>query len=465
MIGSLPHTNRNLQQRSTNQLMHLPQVALKHALSEVILAAYGLNWTPRAVRQHRTVKAGSLAYVDYAIPCFELAQTLQLSPVDVATKLAFMLSAQTRDTASGAVLLDAQFEAVSGYINICLSEVSIKVAINAAARWFNKPTSRKQAKSYDTLLVLGPRLDYHESFALTDKALQYIDHCYDLLGKNHETNFLISDYSEYMVDHLTAAVSVNHELPVSGIEFSKLNREVRNFLTDQNRNNTHITRSYSKLRSAWVAKRKRVLSHMELNHSYATYESKLTKHVHHYLDSQPISKLRARGIIADPNSKAVYFEEGLNVYPVRSAAGLLYSLSYILYQLETVAQSMRRSPSKSLVVIAPHKMHFLIHTFVRLSIPTKSMPDRVICFDPTNSKADILAMSGTVPSIEGHFSTIETCLQNMSPYWLSNQHKRQTLLALVDLPVQLSESVNRIQLPSLFDAVSSSVESLTILSS
>ncbi len=439
-----------------------PQVAIRAAVAEVITGIYGIDWLPRAVRQQRRINVSSLAYIDYAVPCFELGKILRKNPDTIANEIARALEANLFNI-PGDILKDAQFEAVGGYINICLSDVSVYRATTAAVRWFKYPTLGSKQRPTDTFLILGPRLDYHESFALTDRSYQYIEHLYRLLNKKHTTSYLINDCSEYMIDHLTAAITVNKQDPMNGLELSQLNRAVRCFLTAGRSQDKQIGQAFSKQRLSWINKRKRSLARMNIIKSESTYESRIRREIHNYLDSQSTKTLKAKGIIKDATSRAVYFVDGNDILPVRSANGMLYSLAYILYKLETVARSMKNSPSKTLIVIAPHKMHLLIHSFVRLSIASKGMPERVICFDPTISKADILGITTSIPSLAKHFNSIADQLSKPSPEWFNHQYKRQNLLELVDLPVELADAVTRIQLPTIFDMLSESADSLSAL--
>lgn len=442
------------------QYTDLPQNAIKMAVGDVIETLYCQAWLPRAVRQFRTVKAGTLEYIDYAVPCFELATILKKSPQSVAIEVVRKLSEQDHLPVTN-ILSDAKFEAVNGYVNICLSEISIQWAVRAARNWFKHPSMHLKVRPMDTLLIVGPKLDYNIDFGLTDKSLSFIDQLYGLLHKRHQTTYLVSDFSEQMVDYLTAVASAGDDNKLSGIEYSRVNKAVRAYLSHKD-TKSYVHKVFSKSLNQWRRKRITSLKQMPLCSYTTIYESDLVDQVNEFL-SKPAKELHKKNIILDSSSKAVYYEDGSIILPLRSASGLLHSTAFMLYQLETMTRRMSRSPSKTLIVFAPHKLHLLIHSYTRLTLKQEGAMERLICFDPTVSQADLQKLSISMNSFSSHFGVIVRKLSAVSPYWYSNQHKRQALLTLVDMPTELSGAISKAQLPLVFDTTAHSLETLTDL--
>lgn len=438
----------------------LPQNAIKMAVGTVIKSLYGQIWSPRAVRQLRTIKAGTLDYVDYAVPCFEIAQVLQKSPQMVALEIVQELN-KPNILSNDNILSDAKFEVINGYINICLSEVSIQWAVRAARNWYRHPGMHLKPRPKDIFLIIGPRLEYDLESGITDISLSYIDQLYGLLHKRHQASYLVSDFSELMVDYLTGAATADQDGKLSGIEYSRVNKAVRAYLSHKD-SKSYVHKVFTKSLSQWKRKRIKSLKNLTFCTHDIIYESELNASVSDFLD-MPAAYLLLRNIVQDEGSKAVYYEDGSTILPLRSASGLVHSTAYMLYQLEIMSLRMQKSPSNTLIVFAPNKLHLLIHSYTRLTLKQTNAVERLICFDPTVSQADIRKISTSITSFESHFDTIVMKLNAVSPCWYSTQSKRHALLALIDMPTELSGAIQKAQFPLVFDATAHSLEMLTNL--
>src|SRR5690348_14492778 len=63
-------------QDSANYL--IPQQIIKSAVAKVVADKFNLTCDLRVVRQHRAVGGSVLQFIDYAVPCFELAKSVNL---------------------------------------------------------------------------------------------------------------------------------------------------------------------------------------------------------------------------------------------------------------------------------------------------------------------------------------------------------------------------------------------------
>ncbi|CAN5179233.1 hypothetical protein BH09PAT3_BH09PAT3_2430 [soil metagenome] len=436
----------------------LPQPAIGIEIATATQELYGMRWSPRVVRQTRQINAGSLQYVDYAVPCFELGKLLKQDVQIVAQEIVAGLKERQIFVDETNIIYGAQIEAVGGYINFCISDRSIKRAIKTAVHWYKEPYLGMRQRPMDEFLILGTSIGGNNTNEINSHAYKFIDEVYSLIGKKHEATQLMSDYSESTIQCMTSELikRAYEEKELTVFDKMKIQKDVRNFFTKGTPN--------EKVSEQWALCRSNARL-IDARHAPGLiWESDLVNDVHTQFNELSVKTAAKKGIVKDASSQALYYEGANDTVPLRSTGGLLYSPAYLLLTLQTVVQRIKNSQSKTLVVLAPQKLHYLVHTYVRLSVKSKTMPERVICFDPKTSMADITALTRNFGSLETHFKTLAATLLNGQ----ENMHvsrQRQAILSLVDLPVELSFAVGSVQLPLMFDMLHQTSEALAVLKS
>ncbi len=159
-----------------------PMDLVHRAVANAVRYCYGIQIREevRIARWQRPGSRGSLEYIDYAVPLFELAKKVNSRPFDVANRIAERLSNNRHLT---------KVEAVGGYVNIQISNNTL-----------SDMTVRMKATLSKSSHVLAPRtflLVGHEqaSTKASHKALTYIYESTELFAKRRPTKvtLLIND--------------------------------------------------------------------------------------------------------------------------------------------------------------------------------------------------------------------------------------------------------------------------------
>lgn len=435
----------------------LPKVAIATLISSAAESMFGSSWQPRVVRQQRQIQ-GSLNTVDYAVPCFELAQKNLLSPADVAIKLTEFL---TDNPLAADVDIEYKVEAVSGYVNFQLSDASIAAAVKTATAWYKNPTPYYALHSRNTCVVFGMGIYGDVALDTTDRAFAYIQDIYQVLGVHTKAQYIIDDHTEELVKFLHGMVIADKNF--SKIEQIRLYSEIRNFITSYPKPGrpSALARVLKDIRASWIDGRNIQISRRFINKYKNIFMSSQARPVHVFLNAQNDNE----SIFLDPQSSAAYYIIGEDMMPLRSAGGVLYPMAFVLYNLNVSIHRAMTSNDEALIVLGSHKMSLAISENINLLVGQAENKDRVRYFDPRASKASLLEIETEVPSTKVHFNTIAHALSMVSFATLSNHEKRLSLLTLLDMPAEISEYAALLHIPNLFDAISQSNDALKQLSS
>lgn len=148
-----------------------PQEYIIPVIERYINLEWSLVYKPRLVRQERTTLVGSLKYIDYAIPCFELANQLRLSPTVVARRLAELVN-----TDDDATSFSTKFkvESVDGYLNFQLSNEYLQQLKDKTVEWLKAQRQKRDGND---------RLLFFETDGIPEGVEEYITSIYDSLNK------------------------------------------------------------------------------------------------------------------------------------------------------------------------------------------------------------------------------------------------------------------------------------------
>lgn len=453
--NTTPLQNQHPDRLELRGLELLPQPAISQELAKVIHLLYGLQWIPRVVRQTRELKVGALPFIDYAVPCFELAKLLKTDVQTVAEQIATACKSSLMQYDSMHPLHGAGLEAVGGYVNVYISNASLTRSIRLAERWYTRPYLATRQRPMDEILMLGNKSWDNYDGNITVSAYNLVDDVYDLLGKRHNATELVSDFSEHAMEELTALIAGEYarQNGPSTLNMMRAEREVREYFSNPAAAH-HIHQKWEQAREQWLPQHQRQVD--------VLFESDHHVQAHEYFDTLTSKTAAKKGIIYDNATKALYYSDTIDTVPLRSTRGVVYSSAYLLVVLRDIVQKIKTSQSKTLVVIAPQRLHYLIHTYVRLSVRSPHVPERVICFDPKTARADIVALQTDIVSLEDHFDQMGDAVRTGADN-LSISRRRQALLLLIDFPVDLTYAVSKVQMPLLFDLLHQSVDALAIL--
>ncbi len=124
-----------------------PKKVIQAQLEICLKQLFGIDHKPRVVRQERgTSTTGALTYIDYSVPCFELARYLDRKPRDVTKELQTVLSSVFTE---GAV--DISVDAIEGYLNFQLGDSYIKRIFDAQYNTTLGDTPEDEKLSYRIL--------------------------------------------------------------------------------------------------------------------------------------------------------------------------------------------------------------------------------------------------------------------------------------------------------------------------
>ena len=400
-----------------------------------------------------------MQFIDYAIPCFELAKALNLDVNVVAHDLAGELKNQVGVMAKK--LGDFEYEAVDGYINIQLSPAYLDETVKAAMSWLQAPKSYSDRESRDMFLIISTGSDKLSEHTLNEQAYQYIHDIYRLMHKEQTLAYILDDFSESILKQLS------HHTEQTGNQLQNTQQQIRShrrtkaFMSglieiDQN---DPIIEKFIAVQASLAKKRKKSLDDMGVDNYELIFESSIVTEVQDYLDR--LEDRAGLQIIKDPASRAIYYAHDNKIHALRSAGGMLYSAGYMLYELEINLIKSQEALARTLIVLAPSELHTLVAAYSQALITKHGLKTKLVCFDPRVAQADIIQLQSSISSVTEHFAAVEYLLASLKNQWLRDIKARQSLLSLIDLPETLNQAINNAQMPVLFDAISESVEMLT----
>jgi len=427
------------QEVTENISSEFPQPFIQEGLARAATRAYGVNWQPRVVRQRSRITTPSLAMIDYAVPCFELAKILGLHPNEIAVELC--------DAVKGSLAMDGFTSvAMGGYINFQVPHTFLALALQRTIQWLVSP--RPLVDQYvDYFLVVGPILGQEAEFKVTDVTCQYIDAVYSALGNNYHIQYMVGDSSEEAVSNLAHTLHANHATDLSSLQ---LRRQLQAHLLDPSQPETGsvIAEVLALRRAEWQMEREKTVQDLGIKRHRSVFESDMAAAVHDYLDK--ISSERS-ALIGDATSRAVYYMRGTTVLALRSAEGFLYRFAYLFYALDT----MRLEADARLTVLAPAILSAVLKDFLSTREETGQ---QVVFIDPAVMQADILEMQSAITSPSNHFLALAKAIEQVQPHLFSEPVSRRALLSIIDMPYSLSLMASQLQIPAIFDCIGLSVQ-------
>ncbi len=462
LVRSYLRICQRMPEKHKSKLSIYPQVLIGSVLSSTLQKLYGVQFDLRMVRQNRKKKVGTLDFIDYAIPCFELARELNISPEVIAKRLAESVSSSKDESDVGQYIRDSYIEAVDGYLNFQLSDNYLAKLISQAAQWFSLPQLITASVRPQAMLVIGPTIsETVQPYDTMYQALFCADAMYKLLGKEVPKYCLLRDYSEDTLDILTGLLEAIDNSKLPGVypnsRTFEFTRQTKSFMTKSGENpeNEKVTKLYGEKRNDWLKLHKKSLSFLDQPENRVLFESSLAYQVNGFIDE--LSDNRLKGIIHDAETGAVYYiTPGNEALALRSAGGLLYSFAYLLFALEAILGVIEEKRNGEVLIIVPQKLHPIIYQYFAMLKEYKSLSSTIICFDPAVSQADIVEINRSIPRLMEHFTNLSTVLKDVMASDLDHYKARQNVLSLIDLPSELSSYIAGGNLAALFDALNHS---------
>lgn len=434
-----------------------PKLLIANVVARAVAITFGAEWQPRVVRYQKSQMLGSLNTIDYVVPCFELGKLLEAEPLRIAEKLAMAVSANMIKEIGGQL----EVEAVGGYLNFQLTENYMQGTLSDVAHWFQKPHFMYEAPTDNHLLVI-------ESGAAGDSmTASIIEHAYfdlqalyTLLGNKLSLHYLLRDGSGEAVADLSEAVSsvlkTHNSAPLSDNEKMSIRSGIKKALITDGYPDTNsgtsseVVRVLQDVRKDWAELWKARPSNFLADSQALISESSIAGLVNAYLDDQ--TSALSRILIRDEANRAVYFAQGDVLVALRSVEGLLYAPAFILFVLDDLLTKLEKTKG-SLVVLAPQRLHLELYEFAKL-LQAKTP---VVCFDAQVSKADILEIEATGLSMRDCLQEVQIALGSVKSDLLAGVHSRQSILSLVDLPLELNAYLLNHQFPAVFDLLNAAI--------
>lgn len=423
-----------------------PHNQIKSMLFELVTNIYGIDWVPRVVRQHKRLNVGTLDFIDYAVPCYELAQKLNTDPKDLALDIEHRLRQLNAS--------EFKAEAIEGYVNFQLSESVFQEMRARSIEWYSSPHLGGLSGLHKVnFAVVGLNITSQPDLGTTDRARAYLQQIYKEVGISTKSKFLVGDYSNEMIDPLFEL------LENDGMDRLSLYRSIRSFLSkpDSLKSGSSVSRVHKEMLRNWIAMNE-VDTHSEDD---LIFESNLSTEAHSFLDDYESSE--SFEMLKDEASLAVYYVGEHDTLPLRSASGILYTPAFILYLLSKEIHELDQNDA--LVVVGSHRLSLLISTYIKSLVNNFDSRKTVIYFDPRVSKADITELYAKAPNVKDFLKVAVGCLRLVQDDDLRDGSKRQAVLSLLDLPIEINDFILRQSLPQLFDSINLATEALEVIQS
>ena len=422
---------------------------IKVRVSELVAAEYGIDWHPRIVRQRKSLQVGTLAYIDYAIPCHELAEKTKTSPREIAINIERLLKL---DASQG-----FEAEAIEGFINFELSRQTLVKMQKQSSDWYVNPELLNSGFTDIRYLMVGLSVATKEDLGTTERTHAYLEQIYKSFRISTKSNHLVDDYSNIITEPLFELLR-----GATAEGQPSLYRSIRNFLSNPEMldEDLDINKAHKELCSEWVVSRKE----KGYAHDSLTFGSAIREDVHAFLDGYESGE--AFEILKDEASKAVYYIGGGDTLSLRSANGMLYTPAFVLFMLhKEIHQSIGNEGKSALVVMGSHRLSLIISAYIQALVSGLRSSEAIMYFDPRVSKADVIELSTKAPNIKNLFKDANGCLQKIQADDFNDVFKRRAILNLIDFPLEISEFAGRLLLPQLFDGVSQVAESIELINS
>lgn len=435
-------------------LFQYPHHAINNIIASTAKDIYGVNWSPRVVRFRPKEVSSSLQYIDYAVPCFDLAKKINTSPKVIANKISKSLHKYT-DKECTAVLDNFCFEALSGYVNFQLQDGYFEKYLLLASEWFRTPSlvnlSRKDVK----FLVYSSTFDTLPAQKTLYSAYSYLDKLYQLTKFDFSSTFVISDYSDTSIESIANKVTNDTKRKQNLITSYSL---VRKEITDNSYTNKIISEATRKVSKECITVHRKRAAKLKINNHDIVLESSISKQVNIFLDG--LKKQQAElNLIFDKETASIYFDNPNTPVALRSADGILHKSSFVLYLMDKALVD-----GQNLIILAPQTIHQFLKQFVANKLRGDATSDRaIVYFDPQVSSADIFEMETSKIKLKPHFNQLAMILQKNIDKSDTGNGMRYNLLSLADMPMELYDLVANNQLPAIYDLINQSNFTLGVL--
>lgn len=193
-----------------------PMELVHRAVTNAVRYCYGIpsREEVRVSRWQRAGSRGSLEYIDYAFPVFELAKNVDSNPFDVASNIAKRLAKNKHIT---------KVEAVGGYVNI---QVSNTLLLDMTLRMKDTLLKSPHVLPHRTFLLVGHE---QEATMASHRALTYIYESTELFAQRHpaKVTLLINDINN---SEISSKDLVFDSLKANVVLASDISKEVSNFI-------------------------------------------------------------------------------------------------------------------------------------------------------------------------------------------------------------------------------------------
>jgi hypothetical protein len=426
-----------------------PSTLINTAIGQIAFEIYGKRWIPRAVRLRGNVGTSKLEHIDYAVPCFELAQQIKREPDRVSNRIHSLLITDKYRT----IVPQEKFkiESVNGYVNFQLTNEYIDSLLDMTTQWFAKPNAIGLIAKTN-LLVLAPNFIPENSTRTTDLSVHLLDSLFNILDTKPTIEYLLNDKSENYVNYLVNYIDNTNLLgrpKLNPLNRAKTYKEVKSYLFNKDDKNSSVKKAIFELRTSRLKERKNTLKALGFNEYKTVSESSLYNFVGD-LFNKLAKESNSLKLVFDPKNPAVFYNDPSYPAPLRSITGTIYHLGYIYYLVYSIVTDQTNGKGLAHVIIAPQKIHSYIYEFAEELSKNYKRKNKLVCFDPQVSRADIDEINRSIKSLKGHFNNLSEQLL-FSKARLQNKNTRKDILGLLDFPLELSGYVNNQQVPAIFD--------------
>lgn len=418
---------------------------IQHAISSVVRDRYGLQWEPRVVLQKKDISKTLLKYVDYAVPCFDIAKILDVPPADITKDIVMLLKNKNRLEPASEYLQNFNFDNEGGYVNFQLDDEYIKTTVLSTNSWLGRPEDFFDAASID-IMALG--YGSYDLSQLDDlhSALDCLSRLSSHLNISPSMEYILSDISEESIEGLVDSCIGEAD---SKIEKISARKTIINALSLAGNSGEH--QSYINVREliknhAVTPQHKKIL---EIKNTKILHESNIADEVNGFFNEMHSQKEKMYENFkhdTDEKSHAVYYIYDEDYIPVRSSKGYLHSGAFIFYRISRYLLDAQNG--KKVIILAPRRWHEIIGHFVS-SLDTQNT--ELVLFDPKTSRADLGAIQLKLSQSDGFIKEFQSFLSDSYKKMITKQLKRQHVLSLIDFPIDANRYITSMQLPALFD--------------
>jgi len=427
-----------------------PKFIIQHIVASSVRDLYGVQWQPRVVLQrHREVEDSSLKSIDYAVPCFELSQVIDQSPIQIAETLAKHLAGRLTETSDTDYFKAISSESIAGYVNFRLKQSLIKSVIKNSLLWYKTPIQVASGKALDIYLMGYP----DDSAEYVGNAVKLAHEVGNLLGVDIAVNYFYQNASSDYIDSLVEQSAADN---VGVTEKLKIKRALREHVASSE----DVEAAFIDTAGEYTSGQSQSLKHQlaGITGYIVNSEQKLALKVHSFLDNElPTITKGSTEYIFDEANRAIYFDHEHDIVALRSAEGFLYEHAYMLYYLHNL-KSWSQNTNR-IMLFAPHSKHRLIQTWLSF-LYEDSMS--VVLFDPTVSKLDIEEFTSVSGGTKQLLTTAQSYLSNFNVIDIDNFNDRYNLLQVADFSIDALVALESRNMPAFFDILSQAAHAIQL---